>query len=165
MSNEIFRNIRYRNSIYPVNCAGQLMWFSVTASCDNEVQNNLTYVTSPGFPNLIDRPMNCTVVVRKIDTEVSQLRIDFVHFNIVSFREMSHCCDVIHRRDPPRPIANVDSPKLWYSTSCQDNVDANTMRVNETLFFQKPRQCFLIEKSIFSYCILYKKMVIKYINI
>lgn len=61
--------------------------FLVTASCNNEVQNNLTYVTSPGFPNLIDRPMNCSVVVRKIDTEVSQLRIDFVHFNIVSFRD------------------------------------------------------------------------------
>lgn len=44
-------------------------------------------MTSPGFPNLIDRPMNCSVVVRKIDAEVSQLRIDFVHFNIVSFRD------------------------------------------------------------------------------
>jgi len=44
-------------------------------------------VTSPGFPNLIDRPMNCSVVIRKIDTEVSQLRIDFDHFNIVSFRD------------------------------------------------------------------------------
>ncbi|XP_072751590.1 uncharacterized protein [Anoplolepis gracilipes] len=64
-----------------------------TASCDNEVQNNLTYVTSPGFPNLIDRPMNCTVVVRKIDTEVSQLRIDFVHFNIGQPNAMTGVCD------------------------------------------------------------------------
>ncbi|XP_029162818.1 uncharacterized protein LOC114934308 [Nylanderia fulva] len=64
-----------------------------TASCDNEVQNNLTYVTSPGFPNLIDRPMNCTVVVRKIDTEVSQLRIDFVHFNIGQPNAMTGVCE------------------------------------------------------------------------
>ncbi|CAL1674650.1 unnamed protein product [Lasius platythorax] len=64
-----------------------------TASCDNEVQNNLTYVTSPGFPNLIDRPMNCTVVVRKIDTEVSQLRIDFVHFNIGQPNAVTGICD------------------------------------------------------------------------
>ncbi|XP_032676172.1 uncharacterized protein LOC116846462 isoform X1 [Odontomachus brunneus] len=64
-----------------------------TASCDNEVQNNLTYVTSPGFPNLIDRPMNCSVVVRKIDTEVSQLRIDFVHFNIGQPNAMTGVCD------------------------------------------------------------------------
>ncbi|KAL6429581.1 hypothetical protein ACFW04_007492 [Cataglyphis niger] len=64
-----------------------------TASCDNEVQNNLTYVTSPGFPNLIDRSMNCTVVVRKIDTEVSQLRIDFIHFNIGQPNAMTGICD------------------------------------------------------------------------
>ncbi|XP_011697268.1 PREDICTED: uncharacterized protein LOC105455559 [Wasmannia auropunctata] len=64
-----------------------------TASCDNEVQNNLTYVTSPGFPNLIDRPMNCSVVVRKIDTEVSQLRIDFVHFNIGQPNAITGVCD------------------------------------------------------------------------
>ncbi|XP_014468609.1 PREDICTED: uncharacterized protein LOC106741304 [Dinoponera quadriceps] len=64
-----------------------------TASCDNEVQNNLTYVTSPGFPNLIDRPMNCSVLVRKIDTEVSQLRIDFVHFNIGQPNAMTGVCD------------------------------------------------------------------------
>ncbi|XP_011868898.1 PREDICTED: uncharacterized protein LOC105562562 [Vollenhovia emeryi] len=64
-----------------------------TASCDSEVQNNLTYVTSPGFPNLIDRPMNCTVVVRKIDTEVSQLRIDFVHFNIGQPNAVTGMCD------------------------------------------------------------------------
>ncbi|KAH0947526.1 hypothetical protein HN011_005771 [Eciton burchellii] len=64
-----------------------------TASCDNEVQNNLTYVTSPGFPNLIDRPMNCSVVIRKIDTEVSQLRIDFVHFNIGQPNAATGVCD------------------------------------------------------------------------
>ncbi|XP_011168664.2 uncharacterized protein LOC105202017 [Solenopsis invicta] len=64
-----------------------------TASCDNEVQNNLTYVTSPGFPNLIDRPMNCSVVIRKIDTEVSQLRIDFVHFNIGQPNAVTGMCD------------------------------------------------------------------------
>lgn len=48
------------------------------------MRNNLTYVISPGFPNLIDWPMNCSVLVQKIDRQVSQLRIDFVHFNIVS---------------------------------------------------------------------------------
>lgn len=56
------------------------------------MQNNLTYVISPGFPNLIDWPMNCSVVVRKIDRQVSQLRIDFVHFNIVSQRSFVILC-------------------------------------------------------------------------
>ncbi|XP_047357486.1 uncharacterized protein LOC124952126 [Vespa velutina] len=64
-----------------------------TASCDQEVQNNLTYVTSPGFPNLIDRPMNCSVVVRKIDRQVSQLRIDFIHFNIGQPNRRTGICD------------------------------------------------------------------------
>ncbi|KAI4499385.1 hypothetical protein M0802_005645 [Mischocyttarus mexicanus] len=65
----------------------------VTASCDQEVQNNLTYVTSPGFPNLIDRPMNCSVVVKKIDRQVSQLRIDFLHFNIGQPNRKTGICD------------------------------------------------------------------------
>ncbi|XP_015191388.1 PREDICTED: uncharacterized protein LOC107074451 [Polistes dominula] len=64
-----------------------------TASCDQEVQNNLTYVTSPGFPNLIDRPMNCSVVVQKIDRQVSQLRIDFLHFNIGQPNVKTGICD------------------------------------------------------------------------
>ncbi|KAI4480174.1 hypothetical protein M0804_010535 [Polistes exclamans] len=64
-----------------------------TASCDQEVQNNLTYVTSPGFPNLIDRPMNCSVVVQKIDRQVSQLRIDFLHFNIGQPNVRTGICD------------------------------------------------------------------------
>ncbi|KZC12368.1 PREDICTED: uncharacterized protein LOC107190469 [Dufourea novaeangliae] len=64
-----------------------------TASCAEEVQNNLTYVISPGFPNLIDWPMNCSVVVRKIDRQVSQLRIDFVHFNIGQPNARTGVCD------------------------------------------------------------------------
>ncbi|KAG7188960.1 hypothetical protein KM043_008558 [Ampulex compressa] len=64
-----------------------------TATCDEEVQNNLTYVTSPGFPNLIDWPMNCSVAVRKIDRQVSQLRIDFVHFNIGQPNGRTGICD------------------------------------------------------------------------
>ncbi|XP_076241059.1 uncharacterized protein LOC143183427 [Calliopsis andreniformis] len=64
-----------------------------TTSCDQEVQNNLTYVTSPGFPNLIDGPMNCSVAVRKIDRQVNQLRIDFVHFNIGQPNARTGVCD------------------------------------------------------------------------
>ncbi|XP_076284967.1 uncharacterized protein LOC143211320 [Lasioglossum baleicum] len=64
-----------------------------TAGCAEEVQNNLTYVISPGFPNLIDWPMNCSVVVRKIDRQVSQLRIDFVHFNIGQPNARTGVCD------------------------------------------------------------------------
>ncbi|CAD1474794.1 unnamed protein product, partial [Heterotrigona itama] len=65
----------------------------VTATCEQKVQNNLTYVISPGFPNLIDWPMNCSVVVQKIDRQVSQLRIDFVHFNIGQPNSRTGVCD------------------------------------------------------------------------
>ncbi|XP_043514535.1 uncharacterized protein LOC122531048 isoform X2 [Frieseomelitta varia] len=65
----------------------------VTTTCEQKVQNNLTYVISPGFPNLIDWPMNCSVVVQKIDRQVSQLRIDFVHFNIGQPNSRTGVCD------------------------------------------------------------------------
>uniref|UniRef100_A0A0C9Q2N7 CUBN_4 protein n=1 Tax=Fopius arisanus TaxID=64838 RepID=A0A0C9Q2N7_9HYME len=64
-----------------------------TATCGNEVGNNLTYVTSPGFPNLIDQPMNCSVVIKKIEPQVSQLRIDFLHFNIGQPNKRTGGCD------------------------------------------------------------------------
>ncbi|XP_063985401.1 uncharacterized protein LOC135166771 [Diachasmimorpha longicaudata] len=64
-----------------------------TASCNSEVGNNLTYVLSPGFPNLIDQPMNCSVIIRKIEPQVSQLRIDFLHFNIGQPNRRTGGCD------------------------------------------------------------------------
>ncbi|XP_051170638.1 uncharacterized protein LOC127287642 [Leptopilina boulardi] len=64
-----------------------------TTGCGGEVLNNLTYVTSPGFPNLIDQPMNCTVTIRKIEQQISQLRIDFLHFNIGQPNRRTGICD------------------------------------------------------------------------
>ncbi|XP_015513075.1 uncharacterized protein [Neodiprion pinetum] len=64
-----------------------------TTSCGEEVQNNLTYVTSPGFPNLINQSMNCSLTVKKIDPQVSQLRIDFLHFNIGQPNRRTGICD------------------------------------------------------------------------
>ncbi|XP_048510341.1 uncharacterized protein LOC105692582 [Athalia rosae] len=64
-----------------------------TTSCGEEVQNNLTYVTNPGFPNLVDQSMNCSLTVKKIDPQVSQLRIDFLHFNIGQPNRRTGICD------------------------------------------------------------------------
>ncbi|KAF7995730.1 hypothetical protein HCN44_006837 [Aphidius gifuensis] len=64
-----------------------------TTSCGGEVGSNLTYVTNPDFPNLIDQPMNCSVVVKKIEPQVSQLRIDFLHFNIGQPNRKTGVCD------------------------------------------------------------------------
>lgn len=93
--------------------------------------------------------MNCTVVVRKIDTEVSQLRIDFVHFNIVSFRDIL----LYSERYLPgnRWIATVDSPSagsraahLIFRASRRDNVDTDTHTRNDVsmklIFFAQSRR-------------------------
>ncbi|XP_043279445.1 uncharacterized protein [Venturia canescens] len=64
-----------------------------TTSCGGEVQNNLTYVLSPGFPNLVDQPLNCSIFVKRIEPHVSQLRIDFVHFNIGQPNRKNGLCD------------------------------------------------------------------------
>ncbi|XP_014205988.1 uncharacterized protein LOC106637636 [Copidosoma floridanum] len=64
-----------------------------TTSCSGEVLRNQTYITSPGFPNLIDQPMNCSVLVKKIDNQISQLRIDFLHFNVGQPNRKTGVCD------------------------------------------------------------------------
>ncbi|CAD6232558.1 GSCOCG00006949001-RA-CDS [Cotesia congregata] len=64
-----------------------------TTGCGGEVINNLTYVVSPGFPNLVDQPLNCSVVIRKIESQVSQMRIDFIHFNIGQPNLRTGVCD------------------------------------------------------------------------
>lgn len=72
---------RYRNHIYNMFIFGT----TVTATCDQEVFNNITYIVSPSFPSLMTRDIkNCTLKIKMISAEVSQLRLDFVHFSMVS---------------------------------------------------------------------------------
>lgn len=80
----IYKNLKFKaENIFCFLVFNMIFFFIVTTSCGGEVGSNLTYVTNPDFPNLIDQPMNCSVVVKKIEPQVSQLRIDFLHFNIV----------------------------------------------------------------------------------
>lgn len=61
-----------------VNCA-------VTATCDQEVFNNITYIVSPSFPSLMAKDIkSCKLKIKMISPDVSQLRLDFVHFSMVS---------------------------------------------------------------------------------
>ncbi|ERL86070.1 hypothetical protein D910_03484 [Dendroctonus ponderosae] len=57
-----------------------------TATCDQEVINNLTYFVNPDFPDLTKGMSSCTLNVKKIEPEISQIRLDFVHFNLVGLR-------------------------------------------------------------------------------
>lgn len=56
----------------------------VTATCEQEVFNNLTYFVNPNYPDLTTGMSSCRVKVKKIDPEVVQIRFDFIHFNLVS---------------------------------------------------------------------------------
>lgn len=58
--------------------------FLVTATCNQEIRNNITYFVNPDFPDLSRNMDECSLTVKKIDPEISQLRLDFIHFNLVS---------------------------------------------------------------------------------
>ncbi|XP_066252681.1 uncharacterized protein [Euwallacea similis] len=53
-----------------------------TATCGQEVANNLTYFVNPDYPDLTSGMSSCGVKVTKIESEVSQIRFDFIHFNL-----------------------------------------------------------------------------------
>jgi len=56
---------------------------TVTATCGADIINNITYFVSPMFPALSRDVAACSVKIQKVDPSVSQLRLDFIHFNLV----------------------------------------------------------------------------------
>jgi hypothetical protein len=56
---------------------------TVTATCGTDIANNITYFVSPLFPALSRDAAVCSVKIQKVDPSVSQLRLDFIHFNLV----------------------------------------------------------------------------------
>lgn len=61
------------------------VWFvAVTSSCNAEVANNVTYFVNPNFPGLLNDVGECSLRVKKISKDISQIRLDFVNFNLVS---------------------------------------------------------------------------------
>lgn len=57
--------------------------FSVTATCGQEIFNNVTYFVNPDFPSLSRLSTTCTINIKKVASGVSQLRLDFEHFVLV----------------------------------------------------------------------------------
>ncbi|KAH1025653.1 uncharacterized protein LOC109544410 [Dendroctonus ponderosae] len=64
-----------------------------TATCDQEVINNLTYFVNPDFPDLTKGMSSCTLNVKKIEPEISQIRLDFVHFNLGQPNRQTGVCE------------------------------------------------------------------------
>jgi len=63
---------------------------TVTATCGADIINNITYFVSPMFPALSRDVAACSVQIQKVDPSVSQLRLDFIHFNLVCSRMSEH---------------------------------------------------------------------------
>ncbi|XP_075211076.1 uncharacterized protein LOC142318377 [Lycorma delicatula] len=63
------------------------------ATCDAEVINNVTYFVSPDFPGLTRNPDICAIQVKKIAPEISQIRLDFIHFNLAQPNRRTGVCE------------------------------------------------------------------------
>lgn len=55
------------------------------ATCDQDIYNNITYFVNPHFPDPDINMTECKLKLRKIDDEISQIRLEFIHFNLVRF--------------------------------------------------------------------------------
>ncbi|XP_034247273.1 uncharacterized protein LOC117648983, partial [Thrips palmi] len=64
-----------------------------TASCGDVVENNVTYFVSPNFPAITREASSCELEVKKMGPEVSQLRLDFVHFNMGQPNRRTGVCE------------------------------------------------------------------------
>ncbi|XP_063917357.1 uncharacterized protein LOC135133044 [Zophobas morio] len=64
-----------------------------TATCNEEIHNNITYFVNPDFPDLSKNMDSCTLSVKKIDPEISQLRLDFIHFNLGQPNRKTGVCE------------------------------------------------------------------------
>ncbi|XP_039501648.1 uncharacterized protein LOC120458160 [Drosophila santomea] len=64
------------------------------ASCNTTISNNMTYIVSPGFPSFM--PSNftgCSLRVKMMSDEISQVRIDFHHFTLGQPNRRTGVCD------------------------------------------------------------------------
>ncbi|XP_044758275.1 uncharacterized protein LOC123316323 [Coccinella septempunctata] len=64
-----------------------------TVTCNQEVINNLTYFVNPDFPDLTRSMSSCNLTVKKIDEEIAQLRLDFIHFNLGQPNRKTGVCE------------------------------------------------------------------------
>lgn len=59
--------------------------WTVVATCDQEIKNNITYFISPSFPALMSTNIKtCKLKIKMMSSDISQLRFDFIHFSIVN---------------------------------------------------------------------------------
>ncbi|XP_039438715.1 uncharacterized protein LOC120419916 [Culex pipiens pallens] len=65
-----------------------------TATCDQEMANNITYFLSPSFPALLPKDMSvCKLKIKLMSEEITQLKFDFVHFALGQPNRRTGICD------------------------------------------------------------------------
>ncbi|XP_058816016.1 uncharacterized protein LOC131679325 [Topomyia yanbarensis] len=65
-----------------------------TATCDQEMANNITYFVSPSFPALVSKDtVACKLKIKLMNTEISQLKFDFIHFALGQPNRRTGICD------------------------------------------------------------------------
>ncbi|XP_073985894.1 uncharacterized protein [Rhodnius prolixus] len=62
-------------------------------SCGAEVENNISYFVNPGFPGLTTESKECSIKVKKMAPDVTQIRVDFLHFNVGQPNRRTGICD------------------------------------------------------------------------
>ncbi|XP_037960710.1 uncharacterized protein LOC119689857 [Teleopsis dalmanni] len=64
------------------------------ANCNETIIQNLTYIVSPNFPSFMPSNFSsCTMKVKILNEDISQLRIDFYHFSLGQPNRRSGICD------------------------------------------------------------------------
>lgn len=54
-------------------------------TCNEEIKNNITYFVSSNFPALLPQDVtSCGIKINPVSPDISQLRLDFMHFALVS---------------------------------------------------------------------------------
>lgn len=72
-------------TIDPSSYTHSLSFYSVESTCDQEVYNNITYFVSPKFPALMPSDKeHCKLKIKLVSDDISQIRLDFLHFTLVS---------------------------------------------------------------------------------
>ncbi|XP_062548394.1 uncharacterized protein LOC134213391 [Armigeres subalbatus] len=65
-----------------------------TATCDQEMANNITYFVSPSFPALLPRDMSlCKLKIKLMSDEITQLKFDFIHFALGQPNRRTGICE------------------------------------------------------------------------
>lgn len=70
------------------------LFLLVIANCNETISNNITYLVSPNFPSFMaNNVTNCSLKIKLMNDDVSQLRIDFYHFILGQPNRRTGVCD------------------------------------------------------------------------